>query len=921
MIRSRIGIALIVSLAVVATGTAAGAQPANDACAAATSVAALPFNDPALDTTTATLDAADPVLSCTGAIGENSVWYSVVAPAGVDTIDIDTTDTDYPAAIGVFTGGCGTLTEIACYHDPYEDARIPIGIPAGGSFYVQISDPDGSGGSLELNLREPRFDLGEVRNIDAYATTTDPLPTGAAASFVERAAVLNKKLVGYSAVTNAVLVKQNAAILSVAAAGDPAPGGGTFRTFSQPSLGTITSVAFWAGLDDPAGTAQGIYYWDNVGVIRVVGTGDVGPAGEIFSHFTRYVSANGNGDIAFFARPSIYVWNAASGMITNYVSEGDANPCGGTFRSIGSSDGGFALNDAGEVAFYAESPGADGVFFTNGGAPMAYACEGGAAPLPLGGLYDRFGRNLDLNGLGDVIFQSRVDVGGTPTEAVLFGAVGGVGVAAAEGTLAASGQMFVGLDDRIAPSINDNGDAVFAARTGAGDAVAFLPAAGPPAGIYAEDGMACPGGGIINAIDDETHINPVSDVTFVARCDAGQGFGVFSGSPPAAFGPEFNENTATPIGPSMRARSPNIDTGGDTSFLASRSGIYLERCANGVCNPAQLAASEGQAVPGAPARTISTIFSSSLTGTVKQLGFLATSRGPAGGTDELLVAAKGSLFRVASTGDPLPGGVGTFSPVVLTDDFSPDARFAMSSTKKSLAFVGGTAGVGGASAIFLSKGASLAPIVTEGSPSPNGGIYASFSTPSAYGRRIAFLADIGPSNCLFLARGTAGVQTILCEGNPLPPVGAVLDAFLGPPALAGKRASFIGSFNGGTDACVFMFDKNQIIDIVCTGDPAPGGGTITSVSESYASSDYHLVADGRGVAFNATVDDTRSAVLAWRKGKLAELARDEGAAPASVGGTYTLAGTGLGMRGRVVAFDTGLIGGTKGGAVVVGAIR
>ena len=57
---------LLVLLTVLAVGGTAGAQPANDACGAATSIRSLPFTA-TIDTTAATVDLGDPHLSCSGA--------------------------------------------------------------------------------------------------------------------------------------------------------------------------------------------------------------------------------------------------------------------------------------------------------------------------------------------------------------------------------------------------------------------------------------------------------------------------------------------------------------------------------------------------------------------------------------------------------------------------------------------------------------------------------------------------------------------------------------------------------------------------------------------------------------------------------------------------------------------------------------
>jgi hypothetical protein len=85
---------------------------ANDTCAAATAIPSLPFTA-TLDTTTATADPSDPVLSCTGLQELNSVWFTYTAERAT-TLEIDTLGSDYNTAVGVYTGSCAALSEIAC---------------------------------------------------------------------------------------------------------------------------------------------------------------------------------------------------------------------------------------------------------------------------------------------------------------------------------------------------------------------------------------------------------------------------------------------------------------------------------------------------------------------------------------------------------------------------------------------------------------------------------------------------------------------------------------------------------------------------------------------------------------------------------------------------------------------------------------
>lgn len=139
------------------------AQPANDDCDTATVIppGAPPYTD-SVDTTTATLDPADPLLSCnTGDDGNNTVWYEWT-PATSGQVNITTdgsTDTgggELDTAHGMYTGSCGALVEFACVDIGLNDDLI-VDVTAGTTYRIKVGEFAGGvgGGNLVLSVEPP----------------------------------------------------------------------------------------------------------------------------------------------------------------------------------------------------------------------------------------------------------------------------------------------------------------------------------------------------------------------------------------------------------------------------------------------------------------------------------------------------------------------------------------------------------------------------------------------------------------------------------------------------------------------------------------------------------------------------------------------------------------------------------------------
>ncbi|HET6467521.1 MAG TPA: hypothetical protein VFG43_03995 [Geminicoccaceae bacterium] len=115
---------------------ASAAPPPNDDFVNAISVTSLPFSD-AQDTTDATREPDDP--NCSGG-QEHTVWYAFT-PATDLRVTANTFGSEYDTTLGVYTGGPGSLTEIACNDQAARSnqSRVVFEATAGTTYFVMIA--------------------------------------------------------------------------------------------------------------------------------------------------------------------------------------------------------------------------------------------------------------------------------------------------------------------------------------------------------------------------------------------------------------------------------------------------------------------------------------------------------------------------------------------------------------------------------------------------------------------------------------------------------------------------------------------------------------------------------------------------------------------------------------------------------------
>jgi hypothetical protein len=201
-------------------------------------------------------------------------------------------------------------------------------------------------------------------------------------------------------------VRINERISTLATSGQAAPTGGAFRVFNDVVLSDRDTVLFLGRTTDRV-AHQGLYLARNGTVVPVVATGQPAPGGGEFTDFAN-PTINARDVVAFVGRIGQGgregIFTSSEGSIVPVALSGQPTPLGGTFQFF--VDGSPAQNDRGEIAFVAAvAPrGTFGIFVLVGGRPVPVVTTEDEAPA--GGAFTEFG-SLMLSNPGTVGFVGR----------------------------------------------------------------------------------------------------------------------------------------------------------------------------------------------------------------------------------------------------------------------------------------------------------------------------------------------------------------------------------------------------------------------------------------------------------------------------------------------------------------------------------
>jgi hypothetical protein len=255
--------------------------------------------------------------------------------------------------------------------------------------------------------------LARGSSLSRVVAIGDPSPLGG--TFIELSSTaLNRRgkvaFVGSAlgGVPQAIYFTGGANLKKVVAVNDPAPGGGILREISHVALNNADTVAFAARVE-PGKAPRALFLASDGRLQKVVRTGDPAPVGGRFGEFTN-PSVNSRGEIAF--EGTVSGGRAGSGIfvgsksgVREVVAAGHPSPIGGTFKDLALP----LLNDHGDVLFWGSLEGAKapaGLFLSSNGAITKLAARGD--PLPGGGRLSFIGLTYSFNRSGIAAFEAAI---------------------------------------------------------------------------------------------------------------------------------------------------------------------------------------------------------------------------------------------------------------------------------------------------------------------------------------------------------------------------------------------------------------------------------------------------------------------------------------------------------------------------------
>ncbi|HEV2695324.1 MAG TPA: immunoglobulin domain-containing protein [Verrucomicrobiae bacterium] len=121
----------------------------NDLCSGAVVITSYSYSN--LQSTVKASSYADPTPDCIDGFG-NGVWYQFT-PASSGLLLVDTLGSDFDTGLAIYTGGCGSFTEVAC-DDDSDGVTSALSIPAtaGTTYYFLAGGYDGHVGNLVFHL-------------------------------------------------------------------------------------------------------------------------------------------------------------------------------------------------------------------------------------------------------------------------------------------------------------------------------------------------------------------------------------------------------------------------------------------------------------------------------------------------------------------------------------------------------------------------------------------------------------------------------------------------------------------------------------------------------------------------------------------------------------------------------------------------
>ncbi len=351
--------------------------------------------------------------------------------------------------------------------------------PQGGTF-VQF-DPVANTGAILFDALvkkdEPFHGIYVARgsSLSRIVAIGDPSPLGGTFTELSSMALNQQGKVAFvgstkGGVPQAIYFAGGSDLKKVVAVNDPVPGEGVVREISHVTLNNADAVAFIARVE-PGKAPRALFLASDDRLHKVVRTGDPAPLGGQFGEFTN-PSVNSRGEVAF--EGTISGGRAASGIfvglksgVRGVVAAGDPSPIGGTFKDLALP----VLNDHGGVLFWASLEGGEvpaGLFLASGGTIKKMAARGD--PLPGGGRLSFIGLSYSFNGSGMAAFEAAI-TGVEASTGIFLAQDGTVTPVVRVGDPTPLGGRFTNL---TAPEVGPDGTVAFAGGIKGGQAASGL---------------------------------------------------------------------------------------------------------------------------------------------------------------------------------------------------------------------------------------------------------------------------------------------------------------------------------------------------------------------------------------------------------------------------------------------------------------
>jgi hypothetical protein len=160
----------ILFAAAASASPAHAAAPANDLITKATNITTINYGVTLTNVDEATESAGDPILSCVGDQGRDSVWFTFT-PSSSGEVSISTANSGYDTVLALFSGGPGgtSLTELDCNDNSGgKTSALKMLLRGGVKYYVEVVRKSGT----TYTTKSLKFSYTYANKVVAWGTPT-----------------------------------------------------------------------------------------------------------------------------------------------------------------------------------------------------------------------------------------------------------------------------------------------------------------------------------------------------------------------------------------------------------------------------------------------------------------------------------------------------------------------------------------------------------------------------------------------------------------------------------------------------------------------------------------------------------------------------------------------------------------------------